>query len=313
MLVYKIHHKTVEINEDVHLPRKGEIVWIHVTSEQKEKLEMLLNTLNIHPLAAQSMGVFKDIPKVDVYDNNAFVRVFGIQKNHEQVKVNMLVGNNYVITYSNKQYSLMEKLIEHFQDHPEYMEHPGKILYHCLHQLSNEYLEYVDLIADDIQELEKKVFKTPFANEIGRSIYRFKLKIHEHRQIVEAQETMMKSISHTDFPYIKEEIEIYLKDVMNNFSRITGAFDTFKENLTSIFDLQMSLKSDHMNAIMKILTMVSVVFLPMSFIAGLYGMNFEYMPELKWKYGYVYSLVLMFSIALSIICYFKVKGWWGGK
>ena len=91
---------------------------------------------------------------------------------------------------------------------------------------------------------------------------------------------------------------------------MTSAFDSFKNTLTSIFDLQMSLKSDHMNIIMKTLTLVSVIFIPMTFIAGLYGMNFERMPELKWDFGYFYALLLMFGIGISTLVYFKKKGWW---
>ncbi|MCZ0756953.1 CorA family divalent cation transporter, partial [Anoxybacillus sp. J5B_2022] len=79
----------------------------------------------------------------------------------------------------------------------------------------------------------------------------------------------------------------------------------------SIFDLQLSLKSDHMNVIMKTLTLVSVIFIPMTFIAGVYGMNFEVMPELTWKYGYAYAWGLMAGIGISIAIYFKKKGWWG--
>ncbi|HYK72124.1 MAG TPA: CorA family divalent cation transporter, partial [Pseudoneobacillus sp.] len=102
-------------------------------------------------------------------------------------------------------------------------------------------------------------------------------------------------------------------DLKENFSRVTSAFDAFKENLNGIFNLQISLKSDHTNAIMKTLTLVSVIFIPMTFIAGLYGMNFENMPELRMKNGYFYALTLMVCLGLSIMFFFRIKGWWGKR
>jgi magnesium transporter len=94
------------------------------------------------------------------------------------------------------------------------------------------------------------------------------------------------------------------------FSRVVAAFDQFKEEMGGIFDLQMSLKSDHMNVIMKTLTLVSAIFLPITFLAGLYGMNFEYIPELGWKYSYFVLLAVMVTVAVSLLSYFKKKGWW---
>ncbi|WP_339064171.1 CorA family divalent cation transporter [Tepidibacillus marianensis] len=114
-----------------------------------------------------------------------------------------------------------------------------------------------------------------------------------------------------DFPFTNKEAGYYFQDLSNRYARVVSAFDTFKENLSGIFNLQISLKSDHTNAIMKMLTLVSVIFIPMTFLAGVYGMNFEFMPELEWKYGYAYSLILMFGVGIGIALYFKKEGWYG--
>ncbi|PGT83897.1 magnesium transporter CorA family protein [Bacillus sp. AFS040349] len=155
--------------------------------------------------------------------------------------------------------------------------------------------------------------KNPFANEIGHQVYNWKGKIHSLRQIVEAQEAVINDIGESDSKFINEDSSIYLKTLGKNFERVVSAFDTFIETLTGIFDLQMSLKSDHMNSIMKTLTLVSVIFIPMTFIAGLYGMNFENMPELTWNFGYGLALVVMFGIGISIALFFRSKGWWGKR
>jgi len=109
--------------------------------------------------------------------------------------------------------------------------------------------------------------------------------------------------------------QLVLMDVYSYHTYISTFIikEDYSNVLTGIFDLQMSLKSDHMNSIMKTLTLVSVIFIPMTFIAGLYGMNFENMPELTWNFGYGLALVVMFGIGISIALFFRSKGWWGKR
>lgn len=294
--------------------QSGEIMWVHIDPSQKEDLKKYLKELKVHPLAEQAMTSFSDIPRVDIYQNHAVISVVAIKEDYSVVRIGILVGENYVITNEEENdLALFSDLQEDFRDHPDHMSSTGHILYHILDKIEMFYLKVVDKIADEIQGLEKQVFKTPFANEIGHKVYRWRAKLHDLRHVVEAQENAIKTIGRSDFPYINEDSGFYMQDLQENFSRVVNAFDTFRENLTGVFDLQMSLKSDHMNAIMKTLTLVSVVFIPMTFIAGMYGMNFELIPELKWKYGYFYSLILMFGLGISIALYFRKKGWWGNS
>lgn len=308
-------NNTSEEMDEFTLPTKSnEMIWVHIGPESEGELKNYLEKVDIHPLAEQAILSFSEVPRVDVYNDHAFISTVAIKEDYSVARISILAGKNYVITHQEENnLALFSELEEDFRDHPHYMSSAGHILYHILDKVGAFYLEIVDQIAEEIQGLEKQVFKTPFANEIGHEVYRWKAKLHNLRQIVEAQETVIKTIGHSDFPLINEDSGFYFQDLQSNFSRVVSAFDTFKENLTGVFDLQMTLKSDHMNAIMKTLTMVSVIFLPMTFLAGLYGMNFEVMPELKWKYGYVYSLILMFGLGVSIALYFRKKGWWGRK
>ena len=286
--------------------------WNHIGPSNKEELSKQLETIKPHPLAKEAMTSLEKFPRVDVYKDHAFISTIAIKEDFSLVHIGILVGKDYVITHEEENdLTLFSELEEDFRDHPDHMSTPGHILYHILDKVSMFYLKVVDQISNEIEALEKSVFKTPFANEIGHKVYRWKAKLHDLRQIVEAQDNVIKTIGHSDFPFINEDSGFYFQDLLDNFSRVVGAFDTFRDNLTGIFDLQISLKSDHMNSIMKTLTLVSVIFIPMTFIAGMYGMNFEFMPELKWKYGYVYSLLLMFGLGISIALYFRRKGWWG--
>lgn len=313
MLIFNTNNNSSGELEQFSVPNQpGEIIWVHIDPSKREDLKKYLEELNIHPLAKQAMASFSDIPRVDIYKDHAYVSLIAIKEDYTVGRIAILVGEHYVITHQEENdLTLFSGLEEDFRDHPDHMSSAGHILYHILDKIGMFYLKVVDNISDEIENLEKAVFKTPFANEIGHQVYRWKAKLHDLRQIVEAQENVIKTIGRSDFPYINEDSGFYMQDLKENFSRVVNAFDTFRENLTGIFDLQMSLKADHMNVIMKTLTLVSVVFIPMTFIAGLYGMNFETMPELKWNFGYAYALILMFGLGIGIAWYFRKNGWWG--
>ncbi|QOR68690.1 magnesium transporter CorA family protein [Cytobacillus suaedae] len=308
MLCYKIKENKITDLKTFQTPGKDEQIWFHSLDESE--LKMSFEKANIHPLARKAMSTKDGEPRVDVYKDHAFICVKIIQDDFSFVSLNIIVADRFIISTVMKDIKDIDEIQKQFKTHPEQMVSTGHILYHIMDAISSDYLEMVDIIADEIQQIEGKVFKKPFANEIGHEIHNKKYKLHEMRQVIEAQENVIKDIGHTEFPYVNEESGFYMNDLIQSFSRVTGAFDSFKENLMSIFDLQMSLKSDHMNIIMKTLTLVSVIFIPMTFIAGLYGMNFEKMPELKWEFGYLYGLLLMFGIGGATATYFKKKGWW---
>jgi magnesium transporter len=312
MLKYNKQKQTVEKLNSFEPPKEDEMVWYHF--ENINQLSQHLTKLKIHPLAKTLFSNYSDIPKVNIFKNEAVISLFLIKDNYQTVKMTILVNDHLVLSHiEDDQKEYFKDLEKLFEDNPSYMERTGFILFNLINEISEHFLTAIDRIADEILEIEKRVFKVPFENEIGKKVYRWKSKLHELRQIVEPQENVIKMIAHSDFPYTDEDSGFYFQDLKENYARVTSAFDTFKENLNGIFNLQISLKSDHTNAIMKTLTLVSVIFIPMTFIAGLYGMNFENMPELKMRNGYFYTLGVMGMIGASIITYFRIKGWWGKK
>lgn len=314
MLRYDNTLKSVNFTEGYALPSStSETIWIHFNPDHQQEFYDFIKTMDIHPLAKKGLEQFSDIPKIDVFTDESIISLFAIQDDYTQAKVTILIGENYVISKEDENIDLLSQLKQLFFDHPEYMKTSGKILYHIFEKVSAVDLNMIDRIADELQELERYVFDQPFANEIARSVYRWKTVLHELRQTIEAQDQVMNILSRKEMECIDEDTAFYFKDLTNSYTRVVNALDTFKESLDSIFNLQMTLKADHTNAIMKTLTLVSVIFLPMTFVAGLYGMNFAYMPELKWRFGYMYALLLMFGIGTVIMTLFRIKGWWGKK
>jgi magnesium transporter len=312
MLKYNKQNQKIEKMTSFQTPNKDEIVWFHF--DNTDTIPQLLSEMEMHPLATKLFNEYSDYPKVNIFKNEAVISLFLIKEDYQTVKMSILVNERMVLSHiedNQKQY--FHDLEKFFLENETHMEQTGMILFNLMNRISDHFLTAIDEIADAIQRIEKSVFKDPFENEIGKRVYRWKTKLHDLRQVVEPQENVINTIAHSDFPFADEDSGFYFQDLKENFARVTSAFDTFKENLNGIFNLQISLKSDHTNAIMKTLTLVSVVFIPMTFIAGLYGMNFENMPELKMENGYFYALALMLSIGFSIMIFFRVRGWWGKK
>jgi magnesium transporter len=123
------------------------------------------------------------------------------------------------------------------------------------------------------------------------------------------ERTVLGSISHQHFPYTTPEADVYFVDVLDHISRVVDSIDMFRDSLTSLLDMQISMKSDRMNEIMKILTIWSTIFLPLSFVVGLYGMNLKGIPEYSWNFGYAYVWGVMIILILIMVVYFKKKKW----
>jgi magnesium transporter len=311
MLKYKKSlNRTGEIDHFDYPDSDETLLMFYNTPEEMNKDE-LLQKMEIHPLASHAFSSFSEHPKINIYANHAVVSTFYLDtENFKPIRINLLIGNQYLIAMSENILPFRKKLVKDFIENPEHMKHVSYMLYYLMKDIVDSYLEVVDKLSDEFLDLEKQVFVDPLKREIGHNVYRWKSRLHNLRQYVEAEEFVIQKMGHDDFEFASDESGFYFKDLLSSFSRVTAAFDSYKENLKGILDLQMSLKSDHMNRIMKTLTLVSAVFVPLTFIAGLYGMNFEYIPELRWRYGYFYVLTLCLILAVLIMGYFKRKRWW---
>ncbi|MFC4766422.1 magnesium transporter CorA family protein [Effusibacillus consociatus] len=290
---------------------ENETAWIHVTGEQpKTLLPFLKNWVHPHPLVIENFSERNYRPKIHLFKDHAFMTFLGIRNLYDLVEFSILVGKNFVITALREPLPFIENVRRNFQDQPENMRHTGHILYHLLDELGENHLYSVDRIVEEIQKVEREVFDNPFSNDIGHQIFEWRNQIHELRRCVEEELEVIRRLRSSELPYVDEESGFYFQDLEDDFNRVLNAFDAFKEQMRGVIDLQTSLKADHMNSIMKTLTLVSVVFIPITFLAGIYGMNFEYMPELKWRYGYLGLWLIVLTIALSIITYFRKRRWW---
>ncbi|PEJ46689.1 hypothetical protein CN692_25650 [Bacillus sp. AFS002410] len=311
---YNITTHSIETIDEFLVPSNNEILWYHFNSKTIDQLTKIIDALKIHPLAKKKLLHSDQKPRINIFKNEAVLSLYALTKIFKPTKINVLVCKNLIISYiGDHEIDLFKYVTQEFNQNYIKVDHTGHILYQIFHEVIEKFLISIDRFANEIEQIERDLFNDPFRKDLDKKIFTWKVQLQDLRQLVEPQVNVINQIVEADFQFLSEDAGFYFSELKENYERIVSALDDFRENMAGIIELQMSLKSDRTNDIMKTLTLISAIFLPMSFIAGFYGMNFINMPELKWKYGYLYCIVLIILIGIIISIYFHFKGWWGKK
>lgn len=308
MLIYNKLTKQVT-TEKVRKPLENEVVWIRLLSPEVDETKHVLgHFFECHPLLVEDCIKLNQRPKMDRYKNNIFIAFFAINQENIPLEVALVVGSNYVISIYKEQIPVLDNLYEEFKNVEGKMENPGEILYHIMDRCVDEYASIIDHIEDKVEEWEIAIHQDPYA-KLAKEVFDLKRITHDLRRIFVEERTILGTMSHQSFPYTSKEVDVYFVDILDHITRVIDSIDIFRDSLRGLMDMQMSLKSDRMNEIMKVLTVFSTIFLPLSFIVGLYGMNLKGIPEYGWSFGYLYVWVLMIVSIIGMVFYFKKKKW----
>ncbi|WNQ10408.1 magnesium/cobalt transporter CorA [Paenibacillus aurantius] len=309
MLVY--HTSTGQVtNEKVRVPAEGEVAWIRLYQPDEKEIQYVLEELfHCHPLLVEDCIKFNQRPKLDRYKTNVFLTFYSFRRKElKPVEMAHVLGSNYVITIYKEELPFLEKLYREFEQVEDRMKHAGDILYHILDHCVDEYSELTTEIQEDAERLERAIYRNPNVR-IAQDIFRQKRHLQKARRILVEEKTILSTISHQNLSFTRQETDVYFIDIYDHISRVIDTVDIYRESTSGLLELQMAMKSDRMNEIMKTLTIISSIFLPLTFIVGLYGMNFKHMPELEWKYGYAYVVVIMAAVAAAMWIFYKRKKW----
>jgi magnesium transporter len=190
---------------------------------------------------------------------------------------------------------------------------PDYLTYTLLDAIVDAYFPVLEVCGERLEALEDEVIAKPMADTIAR-VHQIKRELQNFRRILWPMRDAVASLLRDDQSVFSPETRIYLRDCYDHLIRIIEIVETQRELGSDLVDLYLSSASNRMNEIMKVLTVITTIFIPLSFIAGVYGMNFDRyspwnMPELGWLYGYPFSLALMAAVAIVLILYFRRKGW----
>ena len=294
-------------------------IWIDLERQSPEADEFLKDTVKLHPLTIEDVWGPRSHPKIDDFDEYLYVIIHGIgarkKDKLELVEIDVVIGENFLITHDRD--GLVTDDVGTELDHsPRVMQKGIAWLAHAvLDRAVDRYLPVIDQLDTEIEQLETDVLAkagTPKGKKVLGRILAFKRTLQDLRRMSIHQREILMRLSRGDFGEIPADAIPFYRDVYDHFLRINDIAEGYRDLVTSALDAYLSVQSNRMNEIMKTLTLISTVMLPLTFIAGVYGMNFDNMPELHWFWGYPFALILMGAVALTIMLYFRHKGWIGG-
>jgi magnesium transporter len=270
---------------------------------------------HFHPLAIED--TLKDVnhPKVDDYDDYIFMTVHGIRFDAPTDQfftreLDIFLGPNYLVTHHEgpmRSISAARDLCA--KNLQKSMPRGADFLLHqILDQLFDHYFPNLDLIEDKIQHIQVEVFENPTATTLDQ-IFVLRRDIMQMRRLCMPQRELVNRISRSEFKVVSDRAAVYFRDIYDNLYRLVDASFSYQDTIQGTLDAYLSSVSNRLNETMKRLTVITATLASLTVISGIYGMNFEHMPELKWRFGYLWALGLMLAVPTSLVLWFKRKGW----
>lgn len=292
------------------------LVWVDLEMPTRDEEKILTDVFNFHPLTIEDAVGTRNQPKVEAFDSYLFFIVHGVKvetnsKNFATKELDGFLGKNYVVTYHRENFVSIDKVKRQVRSSAFVC---GRGADYLLHQIFDEmvdlYLPIVEDFDDSINDIEERIFQANHAsNKILEEILNLKRSVARLKRITSRQLNVLYRIAHGEFPLIEESHLPFFRDVHDHLQRVSDLSESYRDLISGLLDIQFNVVSNRTNEVVKILTIFSAIMLPLSLIAGIYGMNFENMPELKTANGYYVTLGLMFIVAGSLLIYFWQKGW----
>jgi magnesium transporter len=290
-------------------------LWVDIQEPEKEVIEPLLETrFGFHELAAEDTLSPNTLPKYDSFPNYDFfifrtVDVNVSQHVSETYKIAAFLGRNFLFTVHRRPLDAANGVWNRLPgDHRVIARGPDFLLYTIVDNMVDAYFPLLEQIEDCVDELQDRIFEGADEGHLDELLH-LKRDVNVLRRHALPQRELLNQISRGDVKFVQTEHRIYFRDVYDHMFRISETIDVDRDQMTGTMEAYLSVVANRTNEIMKVLTIFSAIMLPLTLIAGIYGMNFEHMPELHWLHGYPFALSLMSGIAILMGIYFWWKGW----
>lgn len=297
----------------------GLTVWLDLdeATQTTDAAGLLENTFRLHPLAIEDIWSEEAAPKIEQFPGYLYVLANEIRCGKslelEVRDVDVVIGKNFVITHHRTQLRAIDEVMDDLHRSPHLlMKGPPWLAHAVLDHIVDGYLPLMDSLDEEIEGLDNEVIEKaglPEGRPLLGQIFRLKRALQGIRRSAAHQREMLLRLSRGEFEAIPADAIPFYRDVSDHFVRVTDLSEGYRDLVTSALDAYLSVQGNRMNEVMKTLTLISTTMLPLTFIAGLYGMNFKVMPELDWRYGYPFALVLMVLVSGSILVWFRKRGW----
>jgi magnesium transporter len=304
------------ISESLPFKESPNVTWLNISGVHDEKvIHEIGEIFKIHPLVLEDIANTTHRPKVEEHDDFLFIILkmsYFNMESREVVseQVSLVVGKNYVISLQEKEGDILEGLRERIRNNRGKIRKLGSdyLMYGIMDSIVDHYFSVLEHIGEEIEEIEEQLLIS--ANqELLSKIYALKQELVYLRRSIWPMREVVSLLQRSDYDLISDDINVYLRDVYDHTVQVAETVETFRDMSSGMLDLYLSTVSNRMNEVMKVLTIFAAIFIPLTFIAGVYGMNFEFMPELKWKFGYPVWWAIILILSIGMLIYFRKKRW----
>lgn len=290
-------------------------LWIDVEGRDTESEECLIELMGLHPLVVEDIFNDATLPKIEEFEDYVYVIVHGLDRRAEStdelntLELDIVLAKNWVLTHRNGSMRSVDAVEAELRRSPRLFQRGSAYVAHSLlDHLTDHYMPLMDRFDEDIDGLETKILEDPTPKQLEH-IFALKRSLQRVRRVSVYQKEILHRLSRGEFELIDEEALPFFRDVYDHFVRVADLTDSYRELVASGLEMYLSMQSQKLNEVMKTLTLISTIMLPLTFIAGVYGMNFKHMPELEWLYGYPFALFLMLFVTAGLVWHFKRRKW----
>lgn len=309
-------YDTLSMGELIERKRPDTVTWVTVTGlHDVGPIEAMGQHFGIHPLVLEDILNTHQRPKFEEFDDYLFIVLKSLRFDqqaetvaYEQISLLLLEG--FVFTFKEKSDETFEPIrLRLMNGHSHFRSHAGDYLaYALLDTIVDQYFVFQDSLDQALDALEDEVLESPTPDTLAR-IQRLKREMVLVKRGIAPLRELLSTLVRSETSLIRESTKVYLRDVYDHALRVAESFESYRDLLSGFLDVYLSNISNKMNEVMKVLTVFAAIFIPLTFIAGIYGMNFEHMPELKWVWAYPLLWVGFLTIAGGLLLYFKRKKW----
>jgi magnesium transporter len=295
----------------------GTNLWINVNGlDQVEVIEKLGSYFDIHPLTLEDVLNTEQRPKMEDYESYVYMvlKIMFLDISNKEIvidQVSIILGYNYILSFQEREVGVFDPLRERLKNPAYRLRKNGVdyLAYGLIDSVIDNYFLILEHFGEEIEDLEEELIIHPIPETL-KTIHKYKRDMIILRKSVWPLRELISGMQQIESEIIRDTTRIYLRDIYDHTIRVIESVEDFRDILSSMVDIYLSSVSNRMNDIMKVLTVIATIFIPLTFIVGVYGMNFEYMPpEIHWRWGYPAVMLFMASLGIIMFIYFKKKRW----
>lgn len=292
------------------------VSWINIDGiHEIDVIEKVGRHFNLHPLVLEDIVHTGQRPKAEDFGDYLYIvlKMLYYDEKLDEVRaeqVSMIVGSNFLLSFQVQKGDVFNSVRERIRQAKGRIRKAGAdyLAYALMDAIVDQYFVIIEIFQEKMESLEEELVTNP-TGQILETIHTMKREMIYFRKQVWPLREVVGGLARGESSLISEPTEIFLRDVYDHTIQVADTIESLRDVLSGMLDVYLSTISNKMNEVMKVLTIIATIFIPLTFVAGIYGMNFKYMPELEWHWGYPAGLLLMLCIGVTMIVYFKRKKW----